>query len=324
MKLSLVILLLLNLTTLASAKKVKLAFLAPEGTNWAINLKKMAKEIKAENKGLKIKLYFGGVAGDEPDVLRKVRSGQLHGGIFTGKTQGDIFPSVRVMELPFTFKQDSDKAFKALTQLEPYFEKGFDNNGFICLGMLEIGQVYLVSTKPIRNMQEMKGVKIWTWEGDPLVHAMTETLQLIPVPLAITDVLSSLNTGIIQATYAPPMGIAAFQWHTKIKYLVNYPIAYAPASFLISKKRWNKLKPKQQQSIKKIAKKYIDLSNQQTRKDNEQTLAQFKSMGIEFIQFPESDFQSSGEIRNKVINQLKAKVLKPEAINKLDQVLKAL
>jgi TRAP-type C4-dicarboxylate transport system substrate-binding protein len=314
---------LLILSPQIMAKKVKLAFLAPEGTNWAINIKKMAKEIeKKTEKRIKFKLYFGGVAGDEPDVLRKIRSGQLHGGIFSGKTLGDIFSEVRVMELPFTFNSNSSLAYPVLDKMSDYFKKGFAKNGFISLGMLEIGHVYVVSTKPIKDLNEMKGVKVWTWEGDPLVHAMTSTLNLIPVPLAITDVLSSLNTGIIQATYAPPMGIAAFQWHTKTKYLIDYPIAYAVASFLISQKAWKKIPAKDQKIISEVAEKFMRESNTQTQEDNVNTLAQFKQMGIKFIPFPSIDTKKSSTIRNQVISKLKNSTISEKTLKMLDSTLK--
>ncbi len=87
-----------------SAQQIKLAVLVPEGTTWGNSLKKLSREVDtATAGGVSFKVYYGGVSGDEPDVLRKVRIGQLHGGIFTGKTLGDIHGDVRAMEVPFTF-----------------------------------------------------------------------------------------------------------------------------------------------------------------------------------------------------------------------------
>lgn len=97
-------------THLQAAQQVKLAVLVPEGTTWGNSLKKFAKEVDAVTGGeVNLKVYYGGVSGDEPDVLRKVRIGQLHGGIFTGKTLGDINGDVRAMEIPFTFYNNQKK-----------------------------------------------------------------------------------------------------------------------------------------------------------------------------------------------------------------------
>ena len=103
-----------------AAQQVKLAVLVPEGTTWGNSLKKLSKEVEAATGGeVSFKIYYGGVSGDEPDVIRKIRIGQLHGGIFTGKTLGDIYGDVRAMEIPFTFYGDLKKASSALEKLTP-------------------------------------------------------------------------------------------------------------------------------------------------------------------------------------------------------------
>ena len=245
-------------THLQAAQQVKLAVLVPEGTTWGNSLKKFAKEVDAVTGGeVNLKVYYGGVSGDEPDVLRKVRIGQLHGGIFTGKTLGDINGDVRAMEIPFTFYNNQKKASETLNKLAPQFDSTFKAKGFVNLGFYEIGQVYVVSTKKVSNLNELKGVKIWSWEGDPLVGAMLDSLQLVSVPLALPDVLSSLSTGIINAAYAPPLAILALQWNTKVKYLVDFPTAFSIGALLISDKVWVKIKPDHQKKILFLSKKLL-------------------------------------------------------------------
>lgn len=152
------------------AVTIKIAAIAPDGTNWANTIKKMAKEVKKATDGkVKFKVYYGGVAGDEPDVLRKIRVGQLHGGVFTGKTLGDIFGDVRAIEIPFNFLHSREKGLKALQGMTPYFSKNLDAKGFTALGFYEVGQVYVVSTKEVSSIEKMKGIKIWSWEGDEVV-----------------------------------------------------------------------------------------------------------------------------------------------------------
>ena len=115
----------------ANAAPIKVGVLAPEGTGWAKNIKKMTTEIKDATKGnVEIKVYYGGSQGDEQDVLRKIRIGQLHGGIFTGKTLGEINGDVRVIEIPFTFNHDRAKALKTLQNMAPYFNQKYEVNKF--------------------------------------------------------------------------------------------------------------------------------------------------------------------------------------------------
>lgn len=322
LKLLAFLILSLPLATFAS-QQVKLAVLVPEGTSWGNSLKKLSKEVEAATNGeVNFKVYFGGVSGDEPDVLRKVRIGQLHGGIFTGKTLGDIYGDVRTMEIPFTFYGNQKKASETLTKLSPQFNQGLKAKGFVNLGFYEIGQVYVVSTKKISSLKELKGTKIWSWEGDPLVGALLDSLQLVSVPLALPDVLSSLSTGIINAAYAPPLGIIALQWHTKIKYLVDFPTAYSIGALLISDKIWGKMKPDHQQKVMTIAQKLIKEANEKSVAESATAKAQLKNSGIEFVSFPEADYKEAASVRSLVISKLRDKYLSSKIIQEIDKEAK--
>lgn len=309
---------LILIPTIASAVTLKIAALAPEGTNWANTIKKMAREVKKKTDGkVKFKVYYGGVAGDEPDVIRKVRVGQLHGGIFTGKTLGDIFGDIRVIELPFNFYNEREKGLKALKAMEPYFQKNLNKKGFVSLGFYEIGQVYVVSTKKVSSIEDMKGIKIWSWEGDEVVKSMIESLKLVSVPLSLPDVLSSISTGIIDAAYAPPLGILALQWQSKVKYLVDFPTAFSIGAMLISNKRWKKITPEHQKIVKDISRKYVELANKLAVEDNVKGLETLKKMGVEFVPFADSDIKNAEEIRKDVIKKLKGKIISKKAIDML-------
>ena len=306
-----------------AAQQIKLAVLVPEGTTWGNSLKKLSKEVETITGGeVSFKIYYGGVAGDEPDVLRKIRVGQLHGGIFTGKTLGDINGDVRAMEIPFTFYDNQEKASATLKHLAPGFSKGLLGKGFVNLGFYEVGKVYLVSTKKVINLNELKGIKIWAWEGDPLVEAMIKSLGLVSTPLALPDVLSSLSTGIINAAYAPPLAILALQWHTKVKFLIDFPTAYSIGALLVSSKVWDKVKPDHQQKIVALSQKFVDEANVKSVTENNQAREQMKKGGIEFISFPAEDYKMAASYRGAVINMIKDKYISSKVISDLDKEAK--
>lgn len=305
------------------AEQIKLAVLVPEGTTWGNSLKNLAKEVETISKGeVTLKIYYGGVAGDEPDVLRKIRIGQLHGGIFTGKTLGDVSGDVRAMEIPFTFFNDQAKASKTLTKLAPSFSRSLKKKGFVTLGFYEIGQVYVVSTKPVANLNDLKSLKFWAWEGDPLVKAMLESLNLVSVPLALPDVLSSLSTGIINAAYAPPLGIIALQWHTKVKYLVDFPTAFSIGALVISDKAWGKIKPDVQQKIMTVSQKLIQDANVKSVQEGNEAKEQLKKSGVKFVSFPEQDYKKAAAARAEVIKKVKDSYISSQMIQTLDKEAK--
>lgn len=304
------------------AARIKVGVLAPEGTNWAKHMKDMGKEIKKKTDGkINFKFYFGGAQGDEVDVLRKVRINQLQGGIFTGKTLGDIYGDVRVVEIPFVFGDDRSKAWGTVEKLTPFFNKGLGKAGFHNLGFFEIGMVYFVSQKNSENLSSLNGVKIWSWEGDRIVEAMIEKMNLISVPLPLPDVLSSLSTGIIEAAYAPPMPIVALQWSTKVKYLVDFPIAFSVGSFLIDDKTWKKISPENQKIITEVSNKYMKLVNESNVADNKAALQAIQSNGVKFLKFPKADEDKAKTLKQEIMTKLKGKLFTEEAINKIKEVI---
>jgi TRAP-type C4-dicarboxylate transport system substrate-binding protein len=314
--------LLLSLTLLISVNAqaaVKVGVLAPEGTGWAKNIKKMASEIKEATKGnVEFKIYYGGSQGDEQDVLRKIRIGQLQGGIFTGKTLGEISGDVRVIEIPFMFNHNREKALKTLELMEPYFDQKFAEKKFKSLATFEIGQVYFVTQKKVQDLNAIKSLKIWSWDGDPIVTTMFESMNLTGVPLALPDVLSSLSTGVIDAAYAPPIGMIALQWNTKVKYMVDFPISYSIGAFVITSDAWAKISPADQKATLEVSKKYEKEINQGNAKDNEEALAAMKSQKIEFVKFSDAEVKVAQGYRNAMVKKLTGKLFSAEALKKLE------
>ena len=310
-------------TTVMAAQQLKVAVLVPEGTTWGNSLRKLSKEVETVTGGeVTLKIYYGGVSGDEPDVLRKVRIGQMQGGIFTGKVLGDIHGDLRAVEIPFTFYQNQKKASDTLQKLTPTLNEGLKKKGFVNLGFYEVGQVYVVSTKKISTLDELKGVKIWSWEGDKLVEAMLNSLELVSVPLALPDVLSSLSTGIINAAYAPPLAILALQWQTKIKYLVNFPTAFSIGALLISDKSWAKIKPDHQKKIMEASERLTKEANGKSIAESAQALEQLKKSGVEFVSFPEADYKKAASVRGDVIKKLKDTYISSKIIQEVDKEAK--
>lgn len=306
-----------------SAQTLKVGVLAPEGTTWANKMDEMAKEIKKATDGkVKLRFYFGGSQGDETDVLRKIRVGQLQGGIFTGKTLGEISGDVRVIELPFTFGDNRTKALDTLVKMTPFFDKQFDAAGFQSLGFFELGMIYFVSQVKTNKLDDLGGVKIWSWEGDKLVEAMIKELNLVSVPLPLPDVLSSLSTGIVQAAYAPPMGMLALQWNTKIKYIVDFPITYSVGAFLLDKKSWAKIPAQYHAKINEISRRYVTEVNTANLKDNADALKVMQASGIEMLKFPEEDAKKGKALHAAMVKRLKGDLFSPQAYEMLSKHLK--
>ncbi len=215
--------------------EIKFATLAPEGSTWMKVMRQLDAELYERTGGdLGFKIYAGGVSGDEKDVLRKIRIGQLHAGGFTGVGMGEILPEVRVLDLPFLFF-NYDEVDHVIGKMEETFARRFLERGFILLGWAEVGFVHFFSKSPIHTQDDLKAHKVWMWQGDPLAQAYFRALGVPPIPLAITDVLTSLQTDLIDTVYACPLCVIALQWHTKVSYMWALPMADATGAVLMSK-----------------------------------------------------------------------------------------
>jgi len=263
---------------------LKFATLAPAGTTWMNLLQEWADTVKEESNGrLVFKLYPGGVQGDEPDVLKKIRFGQLQGGAFTGYGIGRIYSPARVLELPFLFESIDEIDF-VREALMPDIEQGYRENGYEMLGWMEVGYVYFFSRKPIRSLRDLSDARLWYWQGDPLGKAFFDASGLSPVPLSIIDVYTSLSTGMIDTVYAPPLGALALQWFSKTKYITNVPMANGIGSLVVSRKFYQGLPQDLQLLLKRTGKETGAKLVSATRSDNEEGLQVLQEYGLELIE----------------------------------------
>ena len=234
---------ILTTTTASSGQKylIKFASLAPEGSTWMNVMHELDAEVrKATNGEVGFRFYPGGVAGDEKDVLRKIRLGQLHSAGFTGVGMGEILPEVRIFDSPFLFRNYAEVDF-IHERFFDKFAKKFEENGFILLGWADVGFVYVYSNTPIRHLRDMAKVKMWMWEGDPVAEATFKSLGINPIPMSVIDVMTALQTGMVNAVYTSPLAMISLQWFTKVKYMMEISLADAAGAVLISRRQFNKL-----------------------------------------------------------------------------------
>lgn len=277
------LLLLCALTARAEEPYVlKFATLAPVGSTWMNIIAEWAGKVDKESQGrLKFKFYPGGVSGDEPDMLRKIRFGQLNGAAMTGHGIGYIYSPARVLEIPFLFRT-YDEVDYVRAKLMPEIRAGFRKNDFELLGWMEVGFIRFFSRTPIHSLEELKKRRIWLWQGDPLGIAVFSASDISPIPLPITEVFTSLSTGLIDTTLAPPLGAIALQWFTKTPYMTEIPMADGIGGLVVSSNFFNKLPKDLQELLLRTGNEASEKLLMETRKDNEKSLAVLKQNGVTF------------------------------------------
>jgi TRAP-type C4-dicarboxylate transport system substrate-binding protein len=246
-------------------------------------MKEYDDAIRKESGGrMGFKIYPGGTSGEEKDVIRKMRVGQLHSAGFTGVGLGEIAPKVRILDAPFLFKSyaEVDYIHEMFSQ---EFTKAFEDGGYVNLGWAEVGFVYVFTKTPVKNEQDLKGVKMWMWEGDPIAEAAFKALNVSPIPLSLADVLTSLQTGLIDGMYTSPLAAISLQWFTRVKYLLEFPLADSHGAVLIAKKEYDKLPQDLQEILVRNGRFYMKKLTELSRQDNQKSLDQLKKNGIIFL-----------------------------------------
>ena len=299
---------------------IKFATLAPEGSTWMNVMREYDKAIRAESGGkLGFRIYPGGVQGEDKDVIRKMRLGQLHSAGLTGVGLGEIAPQVRLLDSPFLF-QNYDEVDHVYETFNSEFDRAFQENNFVLLGWAEVGFVYVFSNTPVRSVEDMNGVKMWMWEGDPVAEATFRSFGINPIPLSVVDVLTSLQTGLINGAYISPYAAIALQWNTRVKYMLNVPLADAAGAVVIAKKKFDTLPPDLQQVLLRNGKKFLRELTRKSREQNEAALVTLKKEGIATTQpASENAVQEYREAGKRARQMLAGRLYSQEFLDRVEK-----
>ena len=301
--------------------EIKLATLAPKGSAWAKIMESGAKSIDTSTSGrVKFKFFFGGQQGDERDVVRKMKLGQLDGGGITAVGLGIIKGDVRVMELPFLFRSDKELDY-VRDKMADELEKQFDSAGYVLLAWADVGWASLYSNTPITSKAELVKTKMWVWTDDAIVRALFSRLGVNGVPLGVPDVLPALQTGLINACYGPPLAAVALQWYTKVKYGTATPIAYSIGAIVVKKDVFAKISAEDQALVRAGGRTIGEQLMNNIRKDNERAKKAMEKSGIAFVTIPPAALAELDSVGKKVWDDLAGKVYAKDFLEKVKRTL---
>jgi TRAP-type transport system periplasmic protein len=299
----------------------KVATIAPEGSIWIKRFRDFAEEVREKsNSEVGFKVYPGGIMGDDRAVYRKIRIGQLNGGGFTMSGIGRIVNDFRVMGIPFLFHsyEEVDHVKKGLW---PFFSKVFSEKGLELVAMTEVGFVYSMSTSPVTTLDELKKKKIWTPEGDPISIAYLKTMGITPLPLTVPDVLTSLQTGMVETVFNSMYGAIILQWFTKTKFLTDIPFGYSYGSFLLDRKKFVKMPESYQSMVKETAQKHFSRLIDDTRKSNSESRKVLRDNGVSMVTPDPEDLDIMRDMSKKAAMQIQGKVFSKEIYKETKRLL---
>ncbi len=287
---------------------IKFATLATEGSTWINVFREYDAAIRKESGGRMGFKVYAGTQGEDKDVMRKIRLGQLHSAGITGVGTGEISSRLRILDAPFLFR-DYDEVDHLHSVMASDLEQEFLNNGFVLLGWAEVGFVYVFTNTPVRSVADMKDVKMWMWEGDQIAEAAFRALGIRPIPMSVVDVLTSLQTGLINGAYTSPLAALALQWNTRVKYMMGVPLADASGAVVIAKKKFDALPADLQETLLRNGRKYMAELTRKSREENAASIQTLKKNGLQWIEVTDrktlQEFQNTGKsARQSLVGKL--------------------
>ncbi len=286
----------LTFSTPLFAATLKIATVTPEGTQWMEDMRASAKEIKERTDGrVQIKYYGGGIMGNDTKVLGRIRIGTLQGGAFTPVALAGQYPDLNLYGLPLIFDSEEEAAY-VRERMDDRLRQGLEDAGFVSFGFATGGFAVLMSNTPVNELEDLKGKKVWVPEGDTVSFKSMEALSLSPVTLPLTDVLTGLQTGLIDIVAMSPIGALVLQWHTKVKYITELPLVYTMGFLAIDKRAFNKISPADQAIVREVMEASYRNFDKTNLDDNHGARDALINSGIESVSYEESEYRSIREV----------------------------
>ena len=276
------------MTLHGNATTFKIATTAPDGTALMVELREAAKVVDERTDGsVKFKFYTGGVMGDDFTVKRKIRARQLHGGIVQTSVYVNDIPNLNLYSLPMLFRNHEEVA-EVRKKLDSLLMTELEESGVVPIGFSAVGFAYAMGTKQMATIQEIRRSKVWTPKDDPIAKQNLKVFGITPIPLPVGDVLTGLQTGLIDTIASPPVAAIALQWHTQVKFVLDIPLQYVYTIYSIDQRMFNRLSESHQQVVMSEMNGALTRAEEQLIEDHEEALEVMLEEGVELIT-PDAD-----------------------------------
>ncbi len=220
---------------------IKMGTLAPDGSPWHQVLQQIGERWRKDTGGrVKLVIYPGGVLGDEPDLVNKTRIGQLHAVALSGAGMSAIEPGVMCLQLPMMF-QSYEELDSVRDRIAPKLEKMIAARGFQVLNWGDAGWVHFFTSRPAKRLNDMRQMKMFTWAGDNDTLELWKANGFRAVPLAATDILTGLQTGLIEVVPTTPLYALLNQCFGLARYMIDVKWAPLVGATVVSKRTWDRL-----------------------------------------------------------------------------------
>ncbi|HSN81726.1 MAG TPA: TRAP transporter substrate-binding protein DctP [Polyangiales bacterium] len=294
---------------------IRYGTLAPAGSAFGKVLKAWSRSLSKETEGrVELRVYSGGTQGDERDVLRKIRAGQMDAAGVTTVGLSLVVRPVLVLSAPGVIETYEQLA-RVREKLDARFDAMFEEAGFVLMAWSDAGKGRLMSTLPIAKPADLRAARPWAWKDDPIFAEFLKVVGANPVRLGVPEVYPALQTGMVDVVPASAIGAVALQWFTKLKYMSKDSFGIVLGATLIKKEKLEELSPGDQKVLLDTAKRAGLALDQVVRRDDARAYDVMIERGIEVVDTTpfQSEWEAAGkETRERLVGRIYSKSLLEE------------
>jgi len=277
---SIFLLIICSGTLLSKPIVIKLATLAPEGTEYYNLLLEMGQRWQEETNGeVMLRIYPNGVVGRESDTIRKMRIGQIQASAMSSIGLADLTDQIQAFTIPMGFK-DYDDVEKVKDAMFDDISDGLSDSGFKLLFLVDIGWVYWFSADEVAVPEDLKNAKIYTTAGDYVTVELFKEFGFNAVPVSETDILTSLQTGMINTVQTVPILSLSSGWFALMPNMLDLKWAVFIGAVIVDERVWSKIRPEHQKVMMEIAQEIGEKYKETGRRTEAQAIKIMEENGM--------------------------------------------
>ena len=302
-------------TKAEEAYTLRIASLVPDGSSWMKILNAWNRTLQEKTDGrLKLRFYPGGSQGDERDFVRKMRVGQLDGGVVTMTGMSLLVPAMNVLVLPGLLDTYAELD-RVREKMAPKFEGMFEKEGFKLVGWGDAGKTRLFSVKPIKRPSDIKAMRPWVWKDDPIFVEFYQVIGASAVRLGVPEVYPALQTRMVDVISSSALTAVALQWYTRVKYMTAHNSAIIAGGTMMRKDKYDELPPDLKEVFDSTAVRAHELLNKVVRKEDQKAYDVILKKGIQAVEAGDAKAEwdaADKKVRDKLTGRMFSKSLVEE------------
>ena len=297
----------------APALTIKLGTVAPANSPWDLVLRRLAADWSRISDGeVELKIFPGGIAGDEPGMIRKMRIGQLHAATLTAGSMNHIYPGALALATPMLIRTN-EEMIAVLGEVAPFLEQHLEQRGFVVLMWAPIGWVKFFARQPVRTLADLRRQNLWVGDAGAAEIRAWQHAGFKVVALPVTEVTTALQSGMIDAYLASPLAAASFQWFGITPHMNDLSLAPLYGALLINKRVWERVPESIRPRLRAVARAAAERLSATAHEQDDLAVHVMRAHGLQVHEATAALEQDWEQIAAREFQSLIGEVIDPEA-----------